>query len=167
MLDSSSTSLSALANALHHPRFWPSPLLGLVCFILASKRERACYNLCGGFFVEWVIRRLQVACVIDWCLVLPWDCACMSSASFAMNEPGGRHISSFTIVNKSKLKRWTGLSCTCLDFVLLSVYVVVCSKLQTRWLWYFLLPAVWPWTLEGILMYFQETQGVLPGRFKI
>ena len=23
------------------------------------------------------------------------------------------------------------------------------------------------WTLEGILMYIQETQGVLPGRFKI
>ena len=31
----------------------------------------------------------------------------------------------------------------------------------------FLLPGVWPWTLEGILMYFQETQGLLPGRFKI
>ena len=25
----------------------------------------------------------------------------------------------------------------------------------------------WPWTFEWILMYFQETQGLLPGRFKI
>ena len=49
MLDSLSTSLSALATALHHPCFWRSPLLGLVCFMLASKKERACYNPCGGF----------------------------------------------------------------------------------------------------------------------
>ena len=41
--------LSALATASSHPCFWPSPILGLVCFILASKKERACYNPCGGF----------------------------------------------------------------------------------------------------------------------
>lgn len=29
--------------------FFPFPLLGLVCFISASKNGRVCYNLCGGF----------------------------------------------------------------------------------------------------------------------
>ena len=36
--------------------------------------------------------------------------------------------------------------------------------LQTQWLWHFLLPGVCPWTLERILRYFRETQGLLPGR---
>ena len=31
----------------------------------------------------------------------------------------------------------------------------------------FLLPGVWPWSLEGMLRYFRETQGLLPGRFTI
>ena len=37
---------------------WPYPLLDLVCFILASKKERGCYNPCGGFY--WV-RYSQIA----------------------------------------------------------------------------------------------------------
>ena len=48
------------------------------------------------------------------------------------------------------------------------IAISICDcLLHTRWFWYFLLPGVWPWTLEWILMYFQETQGLLPGRFKI
>ena len=48
------------------------------------------------------------------------------------------------------------------------IAISICDfLLQTRWLWYFLLPGVWSWTLEWILMYFQETQGLLPGRFEI
>ena len=48
------------------------------------------------------------------------------------------------------------------------IAISICDcLLHTRWFWYFLLPGVWPWTLEWILMYFQETQGLLPGRFNI
>ena len=38
-----------LVTALHHPCFGFPPLLGLVCFILASKKERDYYKSCRGF----------------------------------------------------------------------------------------------------------------------
>ena len=73
MLDSSSTSLSALATALHHPCFWSSPLLGLVCFILASKRERVRYNTCGcvcGVCYSKITGGMCYQLMPG----LPWDC---------------------------------------------------------------------------------------------
>ena len=102
MLDSSSTSLSALATALHHPCFWHSPLLGLVCFILASKREQVRYNPCGGVCGVGYSKITGGMCY-QLMPGLPWDC--MTSTRFAMNEPRDGHIPSFTFVKQSKLKR--------------------------------------------------------------
>ena len=102
MLDSSSTSLSALATALHHPCFWPSPLLGLVSFILASKKERARYNPCGSVCGVGYSKITGGMCY-QLMPGLPWDC--MTSTRFAMNEPRDGHIPSFTFVKQSKLKR--------------------------------------------------------------
>ena len=85
--------------------------------------------------------------------------------SARLDEPWGEHIPSFIFVKRSKWKGWKCLQCACLDFVLLSIYMIACSKLDDYL--YFLLPGVWPWTLEEILTYFQETQDLLPGRFTI
>ena len=54
----------------------------------------------------------------------------MTPARFAMDEPQGGHISSFTFVKQSKLKQRKCLKCECLDFLLPSVYVIACSKLN-------------------------------------
>ena len=96
MLDSSPNPLSALATALHHPWFWPSPLLGLVCFILASMRERAHYNPCGGVCGVGYSKITGGMCY-QLMPGLPWDC--MTSTRFAMNEPRDRHIPSLPLLN--------------------------------------------------------------------
>ena len=54
----------------------------------------------------------------------------------------------------------------CMSRFCIAINIYDCL-LQTRYYLYFLLPGVWPWTLEEILTYFQETQGLLPGRFTI
>jgi len=83
-----------------------------------------------------------------------------------MNEPRDGHIDPFfylceTIEIKAMKMFVVRMSRFC-------IAISICDCLpQTRWLWYFLLPGVWSWTLEWILMYLQETQGLLPGRFKI
>ena len=126
---------SALATALPHPCFSPSPLLDFV-FILASKKERGCWlgysQITGG--MSWCL-------VVSRCLVLPWDC--MTSARFAMDEPRGGHIPSYTFVKQSKLKRWKCFKGEWLDFVLPSVYVIACSKLNIM-----ILPAAWGVSLD-------------------
>lgn len=70
----------------------------------------------------------------------------MTSARFAMDSTRGRRMPSFTFCPQ------------CLDFVLPSVYVIACSKVDDYDNCFLrLFPVVWPWTLEGILRYFKKT----------
>ena len=101
--------LSALATASSHPCFWPSPILGLVCFVLASKKERACYNPCGGFCSvgnSQITGGMSYQLIPGGQLIPGFTVGFMTPARFAMDEPRGGHIHSFTFVTQSKLKRW-------------------------------------------------------------
>ena len=74
------------------------------------------------------------------CLVFPWDC--MTSAR--LDEPWGEHVPSFIFVKRSKWKGWKCSQCACLDFVLLSIYMIACSKLDD----YLYVPTAWGVALD-------------------
>ena len=101
-----------------------------------------------------------MACVISWCLVYPgisWP----PRVSKWMNH--GMDISLLLPLWTIKIKAMKMFVVRMSRFC---IAISICDCLpQTRW--YFLLPGVWYWTLEWILMYLQETQGLLPGQFKI